>query len=173
MQVWPSKKQWKNWSLPSKLTAIGTLAGIISLLFTVIPYSMEFFLKINTKDTEAIHVAKNELDIWIWHYPDSHLPEGELVYARNKQAATDLKRLLSDHGFHNIMVTSTHVKPLKTIIKHVNNVPESMLSEINIIVSKQLSLQEMSAVIVKGSNESVGYKHPSVSIELGLFELNN
>ncbi|HHX8370625.1 TPA: hypothetical protein ACVOYU_004707 [Vibrio alginolyticus] len=29
----PSKKQWKAWSLPSKLTAIGTLAGVLSLCF--------------------------------------------------------------------------------------------------------------------------------------------
>ncbi len=26
----PTKKQWKSWSLPSKLTAIGTLVGILS-----------------------------------------------------------------------------------------------------------------------------------------------
>jgi hypothetical protein len=28
---WPSRRQWKSWSLPSKLTAIGTLVGVISL----------------------------------------------------------------------------------------------------------------------------------------------
>lgn len=32
----PTKKQWINWSLPSKLTAIGTLLGIISLLITLL-----------------------------------------------------------------------------------------------------------------------------------------
>lgn len=29
--MFPTKRQWKSWSLPSKLTAIGTLVGVISL----------------------------------------------------------------------------------------------------------------------------------------------
>ena len=37
----PTKKQWKSWSLPSKLTAIGTLAGILGLALTLL--SMMFF----------------------------------------------------------------------------------------------------------------------------------
>ncbi len=32
----PTKKQWKSWSLPSKLTAIGTFAGLIGLVLTII-----------------------------------------------------------------------------------------------------------------------------------------
>jgi hypothetical protein len=36
--MWPSKAQWDRWSLPSKLTAIGTLVGIISLLFGLVVY---------------------------------------------------------------------------------------------------------------------------------------
>ena len=31
MSFWPSKQQWRQWSLPSKLTAIGALVGVISL----------------------------------------------------------------------------------------------------------------------------------------------
>ena len=31
MSLWPSRQQWRTWSLPSKLTAIGTLLGVISL----------------------------------------------------------------------------------------------------------------------------------------------
>ena len=30
MNLWPSKKQWETWSLPSKLTAIGALLGLLS-----------------------------------------------------------------------------------------------------------------------------------------------
>lgn len=33
MSLWPSKKQWKSWTLPSKYTAIGLLVGIVALLF--------------------------------------------------------------------------------------------------------------------------------------------
>jgi hypothetical protein len=31
MSLWPSKQQWRQWSLPSKLTAIGALVGALSL----------------------------------------------------------------------------------------------------------------------------------------------
>jgi len=30
MSLWPKKKQWISWSLPSKLTAIGTFLAILS-----------------------------------------------------------------------------------------------------------------------------------------------
>lgn len=36
MRLFPSKKQWENWTLPSKLTAIGAYLGIISLLIYLI-----------------------------------------------------------------------------------------------------------------------------------------
>lgn len=38
LQLFPGKQQWAKWSLPSKLTAIGTLVGIISLSFALIAY---------------------------------------------------------------------------------------------------------------------------------------
>ena len=31
MNLWPTRSQWQSWSLPSKLTAVGTLIGVISL----------------------------------------------------------------------------------------------------------------------------------------------
>jgi hypothetical protein len=31
VSLWPSKQQWQKWSLPSKLTLIGALFGLISL----------------------------------------------------------------------------------------------------------------------------------------------
>lgn len=33
--MYPKKKQWKSWSLPSKLTVIGTYVGVLSLLITI------------------------------------------------------------------------------------------------------------------------------------------
>jgi hypothetical protein len=33
MSLWPSRQQWRQWSLPNKLTAIGTLLGVISVCF--------------------------------------------------------------------------------------------------------------------------------------------
>lgn len=36
--LFPSKKQWRGWSLPSKLTCIGTYAGVIAIVLTVAFY---------------------------------------------------------------------------------------------------------------------------------------
>lgn len=39
LKIFPSKDQWDKWSLPSKLTAIGTLVGCISLVIAIIAYT--------------------------------------------------------------------------------------------------------------------------------------
>lgn len=36
MSLWPSKKQWKSWSLPSKYAAIGVLVAIVGIALTVL-----------------------------------------------------------------------------------------------------------------------------------------
>jgi len=36
MGLWPKKKQWNSWSLPSKLTAIGTFLAILSFGFYLV-----------------------------------------------------------------------------------------------------------------------------------------
>ena len=33
--LWPTRRQWRSWSIPSKLTAIGALVGLLSLLLTI------------------------------------------------------------------------------------------------------------------------------------------
>lgn len=38
MNLWPSKKQWKSWTLPGKYTAIGLFVGIVALLLFVADY---------------------------------------------------------------------------------------------------------------------------------------
>ena len=35
MTLWPSKGQWRQWSLPSRLTAIGALIGIVGIAVTL------------------------------------------------------------------------------------------------------------------------------------------
>ncbi len=48
----PQKKQWKKWSLPSKLTAIGTFIGLIALIITIIYILISFiFQRINPPAT--------------------------------------------------------------------------------------------------------------------------
>lgn len=35
MSLWPTRKQWARWSLPSKLTAVGALVGVVALGVTL------------------------------------------------------------------------------------------------------------------------------------------
>jgi len=39
--MWPNKKQWNNWSLPSKLTAIGTFVSFLSFLFSIVVFVVQ------------------------------------------------------------------------------------------------------------------------------------
>lgn len=41
MSIFPTLKQWRNWSLPSKLTAIGAYAGLVGLLITLVIVSVD------------------------------------------------------------------------------------------------------------------------------------
>lgn len=41
MRIIPTKNQWKNWSLPSKLTAIGTYVGLLSFFVTIMFFVFE------------------------------------------------------------------------------------------------------------------------------------
>jgi hypothetical protein len=43
MQLLPSRNQWRNWSLPSKLTALGAYIGIMGILLTVAIFAIETY----------------------------------------------------------------------------------------------------------------------------------
>ena len=47
MGLWPSKKQWKSWTLPSKLTVIGVYVGIPLTIFLFV---LTFLLQPNLED---------------------------------------------------------------------------------------------------------------------------
>ena len=50
MTLWPNKKQWKAWSLPSKLTAIGALIGFVSLGLYITEKSFDLFGRFSGED---------------------------------------------------------------------------------------------------------------------------
>jgi hypothetical protein len=53
--LWPSKKQWKSWSLPSKLTVVGVLLGIVSLTLWGVDKVADLMKETASKaDVEAI-----------------------------------------------------------------------------------------------------------------------
>ena len=49
-KIWPIRQQWKNWKLPSKLTAIGTLLTLISLVITILFFLFGIFIDIKTNN---------------------------------------------------------------------------------------------------------------------------
>jgi len=51
MKLIPTRTQWKDWTLPSKLTAIGTLVGIIGVLLYFVPNGQ------NHQSVQSTHIT--------------------------------------------------------------------------------------------------------------------
>jgi hypothetical protein len=49
MNLWPSKKQWNDWKLPSKLTAIGALVGVVALILAVLLFVLNLIFTPNVE----------------------------------------------------------------------------------------------------------------------------
>jgi len=70
--LFPTKRQWKAWSLPSKLTVIGTFVGLLSFTFYLIeksyPYLRNFSAFNNTGDVTLVveFENKNSHDVQIY-----------------------------------------------------------------------------------------------------------
>lgn len=57
MDLWPSKKQWKSWTLPSKLTFISVLLGLVAIPIT------SFYYVLGAKDSQRIQSQLDDLFI--------------------------------------------------------------------------------------------------------------
>ena len=53
MKIFPSREQWKGWTLPSQLTAIGAYVGFISLFLMLFSYFLEFDIHERGNGTEG------------------------------------------------------------------------------------------------------------------------
>ena len=60
MDLWPSKKQWKSWTLPSKLTAIGVYVGIPIGIFL---FGLNYLLQPNLDDIVRRIAAEHETEL--------------------------------------------------------------------------------------------------------------
>jgi hypothetical protein len=58
--LWPSKKQWHTWSLPSKLTAISAFLSILAFLTTIIGQTLSISPFTNTAYSKEL---PNKIDI--------------------------------------------------------------------------------------------------------------
>jgi len=61
MRLWSSRSQWKSWSLPSKLTSIGTLVGIISLVVGIISLGL-YIVDKSLKKPDHVTINGNVYD---------------------------------------------------------------------------------------------------------------
>ncbi|MEO5327496.1 MAG: hypothetical protein H7829_04550 [Magnetococcus sp. THC-1_WYH] len=63
MSIIPSQRQWNSWSKANKLTAIGTLLGVVSLIITLFQFfgqpstpSQKIDSKISVRESEGIEI---------------------------------------------------------------------------------------------------------------------
>jgi len=95
MNLFPTKRQWFSWSLPSKLTAIGCYAGVISLLLGFVFFFLSY-------DTESLRVHKKTAVIPLVESEDVHL--GDNVFPEK-------------WGYsHNPLNTDVYPQPAKGLI---------------------------------------------------------
>lgn len=66
MKLFPSTKQWKGWSFPSKLTAVGTYLGVITFIvgITMWIFPSEYFAN-KTYNKESIYDSSKNFEIII------------------------------------------------------------------------------------------------------------
>ncbi len=63
MSLWPSKKQWQSWTLPSKLTAIGVLVSLLAILLTIGLFAVNYFSGPNLADIVRPYVIFDAITI--------------------------------------------------------------------------------------------------------------
>ncbi len=71
MSLWPSKKQWNSWKLPSKLTAIGALAGIVAIPLSIGLFALNLYLNPNIEEIVRKVAEENKTQLNT-RYPIAH-----------------------------------------------------------------------------------------------------
>ena len=60
MDLWPSKKQWKSWTLPNKIGVIGGYAGIVAILLSIFFFGLNYLLQPSLEDIVRAVTEENE-----------------------------------------------------------------------------------------------------------------
>lgn len=63
MRLWPTRNQWNGWSLPSKLTALGALLALISLLLYLTEKAIDVTRYLDGEEDQTSIVEVPELGI--------------------------------------------------------------------------------------------------------------
>jgi hypothetical protein len=71
MGLWPSKKQWKSWTLPNKIGVIGGYAGIVAIPLSIFLFGLNYLLQPNSDDIVRRIAAEHEAKL-NKQYPTAH-----------------------------------------------------------------------------------------------------
>ena len=105
MKLLPSKKQWKDWTLPSKLTAIGVYVGIpLTLLLFIVSNILQPDL-----DEIVRRIAMEHKTVLNQKYPTAHAVFGAYQGTRVVPSGQMPKNLKIDWGTGKIQSTNNNV----------------------------------------------------------------
>jgi len=80
LSLFPTRRQWNGWSLPSKLTAIGTYIAVLTLIFAILNFFIGLYL---TRDNPRIDFRTfNDLPMGLVVDSDISSTEFQLIVAR-------------------------------------------------------------------------------------------
>ena len=75
MVLWPSKKQWNSWTLPSKYTFIGVILGlvlgIVAITLTIVLFSVNYFSRPSLADIVRTVGEESKIEL-SKKYPIAH-----------------------------------------------------------------------------------------------------
>jgi len=71
MNLWPSKKQWKSWTLPNKIGVIGGYAGIVAIPLGICLFVLTCLLQPNLDDIVRRMATEHETEL-NKQYPTAH-----------------------------------------------------------------------------------------------------
>ncbi|MCU8247198.1 hypothetical protein M2G90_20395 [Vibrio vulnificus] len=61
MKLWPSRKQYLTWSMPSKLTFISSYISFITLIFSLLSYTYSYLTYLNYDNVESNYSIEEEM----------------------------------------------------------------------------------------------------------------
>jgi len=108
MKLLPSKKQWKSWTLPSKIGVIGGYAGILGIPLTIILFALGNLLQPNLDDIVRRIAIENKTEL-NKKYPTAHAVFGAYQGTRIVPSGQMPKNLKIDWGTGKIQSTNNNI----------------------------------------------------------------
>ena len=134
MKMWPSRQQWNSWSLPSKLSAIGVLIGVVSLLVSVGIYAIPVVIRwiwpprttvtltvTITNPGESSVAIEKRASLFLTKYQEGMtaievmLPqECELLSSNGREIKGDLIEIAPGESVFKVEIPNSYLRALQT-----------------------------------------------------------